>query len=93
MSRASPFSVLRLPGAGIYPSPEIRLSSHMVAVRHGKVKVVALAAGSQDGAAVEEVGRQLIGEIRAVAGCKKTGSDLADIGTVEFAPRSIVPTQ
>jgi altronate hydrolase len=41
---------------------------------------------------VEEVGRRIFEEVLAVAGGKKTKSELAGVGEEEFAPWSIGPT-
>jgi altronate hydrolase len=45
-----------------------------------------------EGAPVEEVGRRIFEEVLAVAGGKKTRSELAGVGEEEFAPWSIGPT-
>ncbi len=45
-----------------------------------------------EGRPLEEVGRQIFEEILAVAGGKKTKSELNDVGEEEFAPWSIGPT-
>ena len=44
------------------------------------------------GTPVEVVGRQIFEEILAVAGGKKTKSELNGVGEEEFAPWSIGPT-
>jgi altronate hydrolase len=44
------------------------------------------------GVPVEEVGRLIFEEILAVAGGKKTKSEVAGVGEEEFAPWSIGPT-
>ena len=44
------------------------------------------------GTPVEEVGRQIFEEVLAVAGGKKTKSELAGVGEEEFAPWGIGPT-
>jgi altronate hydrolase len=45
-----------------------------------------------DGTPLEQVGRQIFEEILAVAGGKKTKSELNSVGEEEFAPWSIGPT-
>ena len=44
------------------------------------------------GTRVEEVGRLIFEEVLAVAGGKKTKSELGGVGEEEFAPWSIGPT-
>ena len=45
-----------------------------------------------EGTPVEAVGRQIFEEILAVAGGKKTKSEINGVGEEEFAPWSIGPT-
>jgi altronate hydrolase len=45
-----------------------------------------------EGRPVQSVGLQIFDEILAVAGGKKTKSELAGVGEEEFAPWSIGPT-
>jgi altronate hydrolase len=45
-----------------------------------------------EGTPVEEVGKQILDEILAVASGKKTKSELNGVGEEEFAPWSIGPT-
>jgi altronate hydrolase len=44
------------------------------------------------GTTVEDVGREIFEEVLAVAGGKKTKSELAGVGEEEFAPWQIGPT-
>jgi altronate hydrolase len=54
--------------------------------RHPNDDVVIATSSIARGASVEEVGRQILDEVLAVASGKRTKSEIAGVGEAEFAP-------
>jgi altronate hydrolase len=77
---------------GCKPAPSIKVATNTPMFEH-MIDDMDINAGTiLDGSAVEVVGRQIFEEILAVAGGKKTKSEINDVGEEEFAPWSIGPT-
>jgi altronate hydrolase len=76
---------------GCKPAPCIKVSTNTPLFERLRDDMDLDAGVIFDGVAVEEVGRRIFEEILAVAGGKKTKSELQDIGEEEFAPWSVGP--
>ncbi len=77
---------------GCKPAPSIKVATNTPLYEHMSDDMDINAGVILDGTPVEEVGRQIFEEILAVAGGKKTKSELNGVGEEEFAPWSIGPT-
>jgi altronate hydrolase len=77
---------------GCKPAPSIKVATNTPLYEHMSDDMDINAGVVLDGTPVEEVGRQIFEEILAVAGGKKTKSELAGVGEEEFAPWQIGPT-
>jgi altronate hydrolase len=77
---------------GCKPAPSIKVATNTPMYRHMIDDMDIDAGVILDGTPVEVVGRQIFEEILAVAGGKKTKSELSGVGEEEFAPWSIGPT-
>jgi altronate hydrolase len=77
---------------GCKPAPSIKVATNTPLYEHMIDDMDVNAGVILDGVPVEEVGRQLFEEILAVAGGKKTKSEINGVGDEEFAPWSIGPT-
>src|SRR5207244_3158428 len=74
---------------GCKPAPSIKVATNSPLYHHMLGGMDINAGRVLDGASLEDVGRQLFEEIRAVAGGKKTKSEINGVGEEEFAPWSI----
>jgi altronate hydrolase len=77
---------------GCKPAPSIKVATNSPMYRHMRDDMDLNAGVILEGTPVAEVGRQIFEEILAVAGGKKTKSELSGVGEEEFAPWSIGPT-
>ena len=77
---------------GCKPAPSIKIATNTPLYEHMLDDMDINAGVILDGVPVEEVGRQIFEEILAVAGGKKTKSEIGGVGEEEFAPWSIGPT-
>jgi altronate hydrolase len=77
---------------GCKPAPSIKVATNSPMYHHMIDDMDINAGVILEGTPVEEVGRQIFEEILAVAGGKKTKSELNGVGEEEFAPWSIGPT-
>jgi altronate hydrolase len=77
---------------GCKPAPSIKVATNSPMYEHMIDDMDVNAGVILEGTPVEEVGRQIFEEILAVAGGKKTKSELNGVGEEEFAPWSIGPT-
>jgi altronate hydrolase len=77
---------------GCKPAPSIKVATNSPLYHHMIDDMDINAGVILEGTPVEEVGRQIFEEILAVAGGKKTKSELSGVGEEEFAPWSIGPT-
>jgi altronate hydrolase len=77
---------------GCKPAPSIKVATNTPLYRHMSDDMDIDAGVILGGTPVEEVGRQIFEEILAVAGGKKTKSEINGVGEEEFAPWSIGPT-
>jgi altronate hydrolase len=77
---------------GCKPAPSIKVATNSPLYHHMIDDMDINAGVILEGTSVEEVGRQIFEEILAVAGGKKTKSELTGVGEEEFAPWSIGPT-
>jgi altronate hydrolase len=77
---------------GCKPAPSIKVATNSPMYHHMIDDMDINAGVILEGTPVEEVGRQIFEEILAVAGGKKTKSELSGVGEEEFAPWSIGPT-
>ncbi len=77
---------------GCKPSPSIKVATNTPLYEHMRDDMDIDAGVILGGTPVEEVGRQILEEVLAVASGKKTKSELAGVGEEEFAPWSIGPT-
>jgi altronate hydrolase len=77
---------------GCKPAPSIKVATNTPMYRHMSDDMDIDAGVILDGTPVEEVGRQIFEEVLAVAGGKKTRSEINGVGEEEFAPWSIGPT-
>jgi altronate hydrolase len=77
---------------GCKPAPSIKVATNTPMYEHMIDDMDINAGVILDGTPVEEVGRQIFEEILAVAGGKKTKSELNGVGEEEFAPWAIGPT-
>src|SRR5262249_35020132 len=77
---------------GCKPAPSIKVATNTPMYEHMIDDMDVNAGVVLDGVPVEEVGRQIFEEVLAVAGGKKTKSEINGVGEEEFAPWSIGPT-
>ncbi len=77
---------------GCKPAPSIKVATNTPMYEHMIDDMDIDAGVILDGTSVETVGRQIFEEILAVAGGKKTKSEINGVGEEEFAPWSIGPT-
>lgn len=77
---------------GCKPAPCIKVATNTPMFRRMEADMDIDAGTILGGVPVEEVGRLIFEEILAVAGGKKTKSEIAGVGEEEFAPWSIGPT-
>jgi altronate hydrolase len=77
---------------GCKPAPSIKVATNTPMYQHMIDDMDINAGVILEGTPVEVVGRQIFEEILAVAGGKKTKSELSGVGEEEFAPWSIGPT-
>jgi altronate hydrolase len=77
---------------GIKPAPSIKVATNTPLYEHMIDDMDINAGVILEGTPVEAVGRQIFEDILAVAGGKKTKSELNGVGEEEFAPWSIGPT-
>jgi altronate hydrolase len=77
---------------GCKPAPSIKVATNTPMYEHMIDDMDVNAGVILEGTPVEAVGRQIFEEILAVAGGKKTKSELSGVGEEEFAPWSIGPT-
>jgi altronate hydrolase len=77
---------------GCKPAPSIKVATNTPMYEHMIDDMDVNAGVILEGAPVEEVGRQIFEEVLAVAGGKKTRSEINGVGEEEFAPWSIGPT-
>jgi altronate hydrolase len=77
---------------GCKPAPSIKIATNTPMYQHMIDDMDIDAGVILDGAPVEEVGRRIFEEVLAVAGGKKTKSEINGVGEEEFAPWSIGPT-
>jgi altronate hydrolase len=77
---------------GCKPAPSIKVATNTPMYEHMISDMDINAGVILNGTPVEEVGRQIFEEIIAVAGGKKTKSEINGVGEEEFAPWAIGPT-
>jgi altronate hydrolase len=77
---------------GCKPAPSIKVATNTPMYEHMIDDMDVNAGVILEGTPVEKVGREIFEEILAVAGGKKTKSELNGVGEEEFAPWSIGPT-
>ncbi|HEY7428833.1 MAG TPA: altronate dehydratase family protein [Gemmataceae bacterium] len=77
---------------GCKPAPSIKVATNTPMYNHMIDDMDVNAGVILDGTPVEEVGREIFEEILAVAGGKKTKSEINGVGEEEFAPWAIGPT-
>jgi altronate hydrolase len=77
---------------GCKPAPSIKVATNSPLYRHMIDDMDIDAGVILEGTPVEVVGRQIFEEILAVAGGKKTKSEINGVGEEEFAPWQIGPT-
>jgi altronate hydrolase len=77
---------------GCKPAPSIKVATNTPLYEHMTDDMDVNAGVILEGTPVEAVGRQIFEEILAVAGGKKTKSEINGVGEEEFAPWSIGPT-
>jgi altronate hydrolase len=77
---------------GCKPAPSIKVATNTPLYRHMEGDMDIDAGVVLTGTPVEEVGRQIFEEVLAVAGGKKTKSEVHGVGEEEFAPWAIGPT-
>ncbi len=77
---------------GCKPAPSIKVATNTPMYNHMIDDMDINAGVILEATPVEEVGRQIFEEILAVAGGKKTKSELNGVGEEEFAPWAIGPT-
>jgi arabinonate dehydratase len=77
---------------GCKPAPSIKVATNTPMYEHMIDDMDVNAGVILEGTPVEEVGRHIFEEILAVAGGKKTKSEINGVGEEEFAPWSIGPT-
>jgi altronate hydrolase len=77
---------------GCKPAPSIKVATNTPLYEHMTDDMDINAGVILEGTPVEDVGRQIFDEILAVAGGKKTKSEINGVGEEEFAPWSIGPT-
>ncbi len=77
---------------GCKPAPSIKVATNSPMYHHMIDDMDINAGVILEGRPVEDVGREIFEEILAVAGGKKTKSEINGVGEEEFAPWSIGPT-
>ncbi len=77
---------------GCKPAPSIKVATNTPLYEHMTDDMDVNAGVILEGTPVEAVGREIFEEILAVAGGKKTKSEINGVGEEEFAPWSIGPT-
>jgi altronate hydrolase len=77
---------------GCKPAPSIKVATNTPLYEHMTDDMDVNAGVILEGTPVEAVGKQIFEEVLAVAGGKKTKSELNGVGEEEFAPWSIGPT-
>ena len=77
---------------GCKPAPSIKLATSSALYRHMTDDMDIDCGTILDGTSLEEVGRQILDEILAVASGKPTKSELLGMGDEEFAPWQTGPT-
>jgi altronate hydrolase len=77
---------------GCKPTPSIKLATSSALYRHMAEDMDINCGTILEGASIEDVGRQILDEILAVASGKRTKSELLDFGGEEFAPWQPGPT-
>jgi altronate hydrolase len=77
---------------GCKPTPSLKLATSSTLYRHMTEDMDLDCGTILDGASIEEVGRQILDELLAVASGKRTKSELLDFGGEEFAPWQVGPT-
>ncbi|HMG54311.1 MAG TPA: altronate dehydratase, partial [Kofleriaceae bacterium] len=77
---------------GCKPTPSIKLATSSALYRHMADDMDLDCGTILDGASIEQVGRQILDEIFAVASGKRTKSELLGFGSEEFAPWQPGPT-
>jgi altronate hydrolase len=77
---------------GCKPAPSIKLATSSALYRHMSDDMDIDCGTILDGASIEDVGRQILDEIVAVASGKPTKSELLGMGDEEFAPWQTGPT-
>jgi altronate hydrolase len=77
---------------GCKPAPSIKVATNSPMYQHMIDDMDINAGVILEGTPVEEVGRRIFEEVLAVAGGKKTKSELSGVGEEEFAPWGIGPT-
>jgi altronate hydrolase len=77
---------------GCKPTPSIKLATSSALYRHMADDMDIDCGTILDGASLDDVGRQILDEIFAVASGKPTKSELLGIGDEEFAPWQTGPT-
>jgi altronate hydrolase len=77
---------------GCKPAPSIKVATNTPLYEHMRDDMDVNAGVILQGTPVETVGQQIFEEILAVAGGKKTKSEINGVGEEEFAPWSIGPT-
>jgi altronate hydrolase len=77
---------------GCKPAPSIKIATNTPMYQHMIDDMDINAGVILEGASVAQVGGQIFEEILAVAGGKKTKSEIGGVGEEEFAPWSIGPT-
>jgi altronate hydrolase len=77
---------------GCKPTPSLKLATSSALYRHMSEDMDLDCGTILEGASIEQVGRQILDEILAVASGKRTKSELLDFGAEEFAPWQPGPT-
>jgi altronate hydrolase len=77
---------------GCKPVPSIKVATNTLLYQHLLDDMDLNAGVILEGTPIQDVGRQIFEEILAVAGGKKTKSEIQGVGEDEFAPWSIGPT-
>ena len=74
------------------PTPSIKLATSSALYRHMTEDMDLDCGTILEGASIQDVGRQILNEIFAVASGQRTKSELLDLGNDEFAPWQTGPT-
>jgi altronate hydrolase len=77
---------------GCKPTPSLKLATSSALYHHMTEDMDINCGTILEGASIEQVGREILDEIFAVASGKRTKSELLDIGSEEFAPWQPGPT-